>query len=150
MNSIEINQYIAHHRKQNIFKGVFACDNLPRAFSLPAIFIINLSPKNQPGSHWISIYINEIGCCYYFDSFGFPPRVKEIVNFIRFHSKKTFYNSQQLQHIMSKKCGKFCCVFVTTLLIRRTIQSLLKKFSSNLFINELIIDQLFNYFQNLN
>lgn len=70
MDTLSIIQFIRPYQQKNIFKGVFPCDALPNRFSLPAIFVVNLSKHNECGSHWVSVYINEYGIAYYFDSYG--------------------------------------------------------------------------------
>lgn len=135
-----------HVYKKSFFRGVFACDDLPRNFALPAAFIINLSKKSEAGSHWVALCIDRFGVAYYFDSFGLPPKNVFIKQFIKMHSKKLVFNKTQLQHITSSKCGKYCCVFVVVFLKNLSFPSLLRKFSLNLSINEIIIERLFNYY----
>lgn len=145
MNTLEIKSYVLRFQTKNIFKGVYACDTLPNRFSLPALFIVNLSSKREPGSHWVLIFINKIRTCYYFDSFGMHAKNKHISFFMKKHAKSIRHNNRQLQHITSTKCGRFCCVIAATILRGKPINNLLRKFSINLFINEILIDQLFNY-----
>lgn len=145
MDSLTINRYVSMFQKRNIFKGVFPCDRLPRKFNLPAAFIINLSTHYEPGSHWVGLYINENGHAYYFDSFGIDVKNFFIRTFIRLHSKKLTINRKQLQHISSIKCGKFCCVFVSFILKNCPISEFLKKCSLNLFVNDITIENMYNY-----
>lgn len=147
MNAIEISKLITPSNRSNVFKGVFACDNLPSKVKLPAAFVINLSPITEPGSHWVALFIDDGGFCFYFDSFGLPPKNKSIIIFIRLHAKKFNFNKMQVQHITSIKCGMFCCGFIITVISGKPIKSYLRKFSSNLFINEIIINQMFKYMQ---
>lgn len=145
MDTISIINFLNHHQNKNIFKGVFACDSLPIQFSLPAAFVINLSPHDEPGSHWVAIYISEIGTAYYFDSFGFKVQNYFIKRFLRMHSTKLICNQRQLQHISSTKCGKFCCVFVAVVLKNIPITRFLNKFGVNLMINDIIIENMYNH-----
>lgn len=153
MNSIEIQSVINSHqyhqqkqKQKSVFRGVFACDDLPKRFTSPAAFIINLSRKYDPGSHWVALCINDNGLAYYFDSFGMPPKNTFINHFIRMNSNKLIFNRRQIQHITSTKCGKYCCVFVVTFLKNYSSNMFLKKFSTNLYINEIVIENMFNYF----
>lgn len=147
MNTLEIIKYVEQYKKNGIFKGVFACDDLPDAFDAPAAFIINLSRKSEIGSHWVALYIDIYGNAYYFDSFGVPPKNKDIIFFIRLHAKKIKINDKQLQHISSTKCGQFCCGFIVTVLTKKPISNFVSKFSSNLYVNDIIIDQIYKYFE---
>lgn len=145
MDSISINCVISSYQKLNIFKGVFPCDSLPKQFSLPAIFVINLSPRTEGGSHWVATYISMNRHAFYFDSFGLPIRNRYIHQFLKKHAIQITYNKNQLQHITSNKCGKFCCVFAITILKKCSIYSFMSKFCKNLFVNDIVIENMFNY-----
>lgn len=147
MDTLEIRNFIEPYNAKKIFKGVFACDDLPKKVFLPAVFVINLSTKSEIGSHWVALYIDISGYGFYFDSFGLPPRNKYIQFFIRAHTKAIIYNKRQLQHITSIKCGRFCCVFAIAIILKNSIRNFIDKFSSNLFVNEIVIDDIF---KNLN
>lgn len=146
MNTSTINRFVRPFQREGIFKGVFACDQLPAVFSLPALFIINLSPSSESGSHWVSLHIDEQGTAFYFDSFGMVPRNVDILRFLKLHSKRSIHNKKQLQHLSSIKCGRFACVFVISILRGSGIKSVLDKFSNNLKINDIVIEGLYNYF----
>lgn len=145
MDTLSINSAIKPFQRHKIFKGVFPCDSLPNYFSLPAIFVINLSPHTEAGSHWVAAYISEERVAYYFDSFGLPIKNSYILRFLKKHAKWITHNQNQLQHIASNKCGKFCCVFVVTILKNCSISSFLCKFGKNLFVNDIVIENMYNY-----
>lgn len=145
MDTLSIINVIAKYQRNNVYKGVFPCDSLPKKFSLPAIFVINLSPHNEPGSHWVAVYISPNRYAFYFDSFGLPVKNSFIIRFLRAHSVRNIYNKKQLQHITSKKCGQFCCVFAISILKKCTIPSFISKFCKNLFVNDIVIENMYNY-----
>lgn len=145
MDTISIREYIRPHQRQNIFKGVFPCDSIPHSFRLPAAFVINLSQHDEPGTHWVALYISETGSAYYFDSFGLKPSNFHINAFIKTHAKSVSYNKKQLQHITSNKCGRFCCVLVVSLLKNCPFDSFLARFSLNLYVNDITIENMYNY-----
>ena len=147
MDTISIRSYIRQYQKNNIFKGVFPCDSLPHNFSLPAAFVINLSPHNEPGTHWVALYINACGVAFYFDSFGMKPANHHIIAFLRMHTKKVGYNKKQIQHITSNKCGLFCCIFIVSMLKKCSINSFLDRFGLNLYVNDLIIVNMFSFYK---
>lgn len=147
MDTISINCAIKSFQNHSIFKGVFPCDSLPNYFSLPAIFIINLSPHTEAGSHWVAVYISVDRFAYYFDSFGLPIKNMYILRFLKKHAKRISHNKIQLQHIASKKCGKFCCVFAVTILKNCSISSFISKFSKNLFVNDIVVENMYNYLE---
>lgn len=136
-------------QKSGIFKGVFACDQLPHNFTLPAAFVVNLSNHSSRGSHWIGIFIDSEQKTEYFDSFGFPPSQRDIIDFIKKHSKTLRYNTKQIQHIVSNKCGKFVILFILCKMHNKNVENIFQKFSSNLSVNEIIIENIINYFNQL-
>lgn len=143
MNTFDIINYVMPYQRNGIFKGVFACDTLPKKMKLPALYVVNLSPISEAGSHWIGIYIDTRRNSYYFDSFGMPPKNRFILAFLRKNAKKVHYNHKQLQHITSSKCGQYCSVLSVSILRFQTIEYFLRKFSGNLFINEIVIDRMY-------
>lgn len=87
LTTIDIRNMIEPFQINGIFKGVYPCDLLPKRFSLPAAFIINLSSHKTRGSHWVALYIDRKRVAHYFDSFGFSPQQNNIATFIKKHSK---------------------------------------------------------------
>lgn len=61
------------------------------------------------GTHWVAFIIRPNGRCWYFDSFGLPPR-ESIINFLK--PCKTVYNMKQIQNINSSICGYYCIGFL--------------------------------------
>jgi hypothetical protein len=108
------------------FKGVYAADMLPQSFTLPATFIVNTDESGLPGQHWVSIHINRLGNCEYFDSFGMPPAIPAHLLFIKKNCKKITYNKTSLQSLSSSLCGHYCCIF-TYLKCKNTPLSDIKK-----------------------
>lgn len=147
MDTFSINSVIKPFQKHKIFKGVFPCDSLPSHFSLPAIFVINLSPHTEGGSHWVAAYISDNRFAYYFDSFGLPIRNRYILSFLERHAERITHNKSQLQHIASNKCGKFCCAFALAILKNCSIPSFMSKFSKNLFVNDIIVENMYKYME---
>lgn len=111
----EIENFIQPYNNQHIFKGVYSADTLPskNKFTLPAAFIVNLSNSSSAGSHWISIYISKYNIIgYYFDSYGFAPKINTIIKWLRNVYNKVIFNKYQIQHYKSRLCGFYSSVFV--------------------------------------
>lgn len=132
----------SHH----IFVG--PCDQLPSQFSLPAGFVINLSPGNHSGTHWVAIYINECGHGTYFCSFAMLPRVRHIQHFIRAHCKTIKYNGMQLQSQHSVFCGEYAAMFLIHSFNGLGLTHFQKYFSTNLILNDLLIRKMFSRSRN--
>ncbi len=150
MNSLELAEYFQGKNQKQIFKGVYSSNNLPNSFTLPAAFIINLSPTNLPGTHWVVIFIDKQRHLEYFDSFGIYPQVPNILAFMKKQSRKITCTNQQLQHITSKNCGKFASVYVMFKLSEKSTSHFLNLFSKNLIINDRLIENYFMYFKKKN
>lgn len=145
MNTVGLTQFLNKFQSNHVFKGVFACDMLPNKISLPACFIINLSPISESGTHWVALYIDENGFGEYFDSYGLKPTNKFILYFIKFHCKKYQYNKRQLQHINSKTCGLYAASYLAYKLRKKSLIIFCNIFCSNTFINDIVIENLFSY-----
>lgn len=147
MNTISIREYIRPYQKHNIFKGVFPCDALPTSFRLPAAFVINLSPHDEPGSHWVALHISQSGDAFYFDSFGVKPTNFHIIAFLKMHTKRVDFNKKQIQHISSNKCGRFCCVFVVSALRNCSIDRFVSRFGLNLYVNDFVVENMYKFLE---
>lgn len=111
MNSEEINALmLSDIHVKRIFKGVFPRDCLPSHINGErSILIVNTDHSKGQGEHWVCIYLNTVeGVSEYFDSFGLPPRTKDVESFIKNNSLKYTYNNIVLQPIVSDTCGYFC------------------------------------------
>ena len=81
--------------------------------------VFNLDEHDEPGSHWVAIYIDILSeNMYYFDSEGLrcPTRIKKI-----FHNLKNkpenrdfnFYSNYNVTHQKSNnECGMYCIYFI--------------------------------------
>jgi hypothetical protein len=145
MNSIQLkNCFVKNDKKY--FSGVYAADTLPNKVKLPVGLIANTTPKTIPGDHWIAIYIDEKKHGYYFDSFGRPPMVPSILSFLRKKCVKIQYNTKQVQHLNSIKCGQFSAVFLKFRTNGGSPKRFLDLFNHDLSLNEKIINSYFKYF----
>lgn len=110
--SDEIEEFFEDPKDYPQFGGVISADEirkLPK--KIPIGFIMNLDKRNQPGSHWVAVYISN-DSIEYFDPFGKDPTdqfKKDITNFVNsMHlpiMMKFKINKVQRQHGNSFKCG---------------------------------------------
>lgn len=147
LTTLDLLEMLDPFRKNGVFKGVFPCDRLPEKFTLPAAFIINLSDHTSRGSHWVGLFINRKRHGEYFNSFGFGPNQQDIIKFISLNCIELSFSKKQIQHITSNKCGKYVIIFILTKMYNRNFGEILDKFSSNLGVNELVIENLIKYFK---
>lgn len=96
------------------FKGVYPSDSFPTLSVCDlkqSAIIFNLSPHNEEGSHFVSVYIknNE---AYYFDSYGKPLENTDIKTFLNKHFHFIYYNSKKIQSETSIFCSLFSLSFL--------------------------------------
>ena len=66
---------------------VVAKDTLLEVVSTyPAAFVYNTHDSDQPGEHWVTMYVGELGD--YFDQYGQKPQHTEFTNFMNKHCSK--------------------------------------------------------------
>ena len=133
------------------FLGTFAQNELRNILHLkmPASLIVNVDYSEQPGSHWLALYISHEGV-EVFDSLGFDSRFYSnsthiIVKFIdKYSFNRHLLTSPVLQPCSSTLCGLYCIYFV---LLRQffSFQQCLSRFGSNLNRNDQRLLHFFNH-----
>src|SRR5215471_12320827 len=89
------------------FLGVYSSDLIPHSISyLPGRYsgclIINTDPHTEKGTHWLAIHLQPKSySAFYFDSYGLPPYLPPVCNFLRRNSLLWDYNNVQLQGLTS-------------------------------------------------
>ena len=79
---------------------VVAKDTLPEVVSTyPSAFVCNTHDSDQPGEHWVAMYVDEIGD--YFDPYGQKPQHAEFTNFMNEHCSQWSSNDHILQSPIS-------------------------------------------------
>lgn len=133
MNTFQI---LTQLRGYKDFIGVFPCDRLPVLKSGQGM-IVNTDPHNEPGAHWVSFYRSPEGCLEYFDSFGLPPLVPQLRNYINRCDHNIFtYSTIQVQHESSQTCGNHCISYIKHRLLNQPLSSLLAHFTRTLRDND--------------
>ena len=118
------NQYIEklmfklsiNHQK---FKGVKPCDiflkeieNNQHTLQEGDSFIINMSSSNNPGSHFVSIFIPSYNEAEYFDSFGLPSFDSNINKAFKMAKLKVTEFNKNIQDLSSQFCGLYCIAYL--------------------------------------
>ena len=114
LSNIFLTNYI--QPKCKYFVKVFSSDDLPSdPLELLCCLVANLSKRNQKGSHFVAMYIDEKNQLYYFDSFGFLPPIwnKCLMKFLRPWIEKNTFKSI-LSHSIQDFRSLFCGWYVTT------------------------------------
>ena len=108
------------------FGGVYASDALPKSKKNFSSFIVNLDRQSSPGSHWVAIYFQKRKS-YYFDSYGLPPKDKNILIFLKNNANTILYNKVCFQDNYTVTCGKFCLYFLFQSVRQRRLDDLHEK-----------------------
>ena len=124
------------------FGGVVALDQLPKKIHKPSIFIINNDPASLPGRHWMALFFTSIN--EHFDSAGFYPNAALEAELVS-HEPRFMYNDTRVQAYHSDSCGLFCLFYCYFRCRGFSFRDIVNMFSSNLNINEHIV----NYFYEL-
>jgi hypothetical protein len=116
---------------------------------LPRIFIVNTDTHDQPGKHWVSLYLPQDGPVEFFDPLGKEPKFysEMFVNFIFSHSSEFVYNSKRFQADSSRACGQFCLFYCALRCRGTSMHNILTKFSDDKLANDkLVKDFVKGYF----
>ena len=94
------------------FRGVFAADRLPRA-SPDGGYIVNTDPHDQPGRHWLGLWVDKTQC-QVLDSYGLPPRVYDDPDLHLWLSQfaTVVHSDKTLQALDSMACGHYALQFL--------------------------------------
>lgn len=148
MNTLQIwNALLYNNYTKKNFKGVFPLDKIPSIIKdKPALIVVNTDKSNQPGTHWVALYLSSKGGGEYFDSYGRKPIQKEILNFFRRNNiKSIIYNKTLLQDYFSIVCGQYCCVYLLYKAKNCSLNNFVKLFDKkkNLQENDEFVSKMF-------
>ena len=119
MDSNEINKF-AQALEIEDFLGVFAVDELtliPK--NRTGLVIFNTDTSQNSGQHWIALCITKRNI-YYFDSlFSEFQHSIYFEDYMKFAKKRLIWNTIQIQHDLSDKCGIHSLVFCYTMRKKR-------------------------------
>lgn len=142
MNTNEINFFL---KNTYGFKGIYPCNMIPKVNCRPAIYVINTSPVTPSqirkkgviaGEHWVVVALTRSHKAVYFDSFGFPPKEPDIINFVADNSNSLRYNTRMLQNPTSRVCGVYCVDFVLQLSKGVSLRAYISGFKNDLYHND--------------
>lgn len=110
----------------------------------PAAIVANTDPHTKPGSHWVAMYLNNLGHCIYFDSYGEPPAISHHLKRIQKNSRTYSWNKKHLQSLGSRVCGQYCVMFLHYMTRGYSLEKFCKMFSSDLKRNDQIVEKFYN------
>ncbi len=146
MNTSEIQNILRRNNASKLnFGGVYALNELPKIAKNKA-YIINLDKSYENGSHWVAIYFDKNGRGEYFDSFGLPPFLPELKDFLNRNCKMWLYNSKRLQSKDTLVCGQYCIYFLIKRFNKKKIKDIVNEFSMSYDKNDM---KVFNAIKNI-
>lgn len=117
MNTRQLEKALKNHRDvRPYFKGVYACDRLPRTIPKrsPAVLVANTDPSSLPGKHWVAYYFTSGDTVYYFDSSGLPPYNSSLQKLLR-QRKRRCLVGRRIQG-RDQTCGYYCLYFILAMI----------------------------------
>ena len=137
----------SHLETKQCFRGVFALDQVPKTFfKFPSCFIVNTHKQNQPGEHWLAVYIDSNMKIDFFDSFGRPPEEFKLHQYLSSISIQINYNKKQIQSVSSSFCGYYCLFFILSKVRGMSMDKFVSMFSENTEKNDDIINSFLEEF----
>lgn len=124
------------------YGGVVALDRLPSVITKPSIFIVNSDTADMPGRHWFAVFFNPT-VNEHFDSAGFFPSLTLEASLIA-HGPTFQYNNRRVQDYHSNTCGLFCLFYCYFRCRGHSFRDIMQMFSSNLQINEHVVETFYN------
>lgn len=106
--------------------------------------VFNTDESNQPGKHWVAIYIDLTGInsgfpsIYFFDSVGNQPQdnIKKFINKLRTKKKFNYYYNDIIHQKKNTECGIYCLHFLTYMINKGNFKKYIKKIKSDDYIHK--------------
>jgi len=122
------------------FKGVYACDTMPKLSQLQSFLIVNTAPSYTDGEHWILLYKIKHKTIYVIDSLS--DNTLHYGKCLSDNIKNLYKNfqiislSRRLQSNGTSYCGIYCIFFAIILCKQNTLTTIQKVFSINTLEND--------------
>ena len=138
MDTNQLNHLLKDYK--DCYVGAFPRDHLPKKSisKRPFALIMNTDVSNNPGEHWVALFVNKDNIAEYFDSFGRIPLFKEITEFMSLNKiNKIIHNKKQVQNAMSSTCGIFSVLYIKLRCGGLSFEEFVKYFSENTIRNDI-------------
>lgn len=114
MNSYQLEAILSNDKyARTYFRGVKARDQFVKETLMsPACYVVNTDKSNQPGAHWLAIWIDSNDAVVYFDSYGLPPFYLDVSSKLLSYSSDLNHNQHLLQSETTVVCGHYCVLFL--------------------------------------
>lgn len=145
MNTVQLTGLMDKISCNTNFLGVLPCDYLPEdpLKDTPCMLISNTQSSDEPGEHWIAIYIRRDGVACFFDSFGNAPDADcfpaSFHNFLKNNSTVVQYSDKQVQDYTSDTCGQHCVFFLYYISRGYEYENIIKIYHNDLLKNDVMV-----------
>ena len=138
MDTLQIARLLAMDpNTASVFGGVVPRDGLPATIdALPIAFVCNTDDGDEPGEHWIALYLSSDGRGEYFCSYGLPPRHAAFRTFFNKHCSEWTHNSTRLQSPLSNVCGQYCVTYIMLRCNGSPMRTFVNAFHTDLIAND--------------
>jgi hypothetical protein len=139
MNTVQINEILENDKiSKNDFIGVYSRDKIPKftKMDFPCSLVVNTDTSKQPGTHWLAVYYDKNGNCYFFDSMAFSPQFYNLDNVLLKHAKSLVYSTFPIQSYYSDFCGLYCVLFILFKSRDYSLDNFLNFFDENTLKND--------------
>ena len=113
MDTAQLKRVLAtDDRVREVFRDVLPRNHVPSPRTLspdgsPVGYILNTDPCQQPGEHWVCLYIDSNGRGEYFDSYGLPPLHPDVTRALDQGTQTWTWNTRRLQSLDTAVCGQY-------------------------------------------
>jgi len=122
------------------FMGVFARDRLPLQLPQrrPLLLICNTDPHDEPGEHWIAMFIGNNAKGEYFDSYG---RDAPLIfkNYLNRYCTNWIKNDVRVQSVLSSFCGHYCAFYCLFKAHDHDMRSIVNCFTDDMSANDAMV-----------
>ena len=99
-------------RTREVFRDVLPRNHMPSLpRHAPVGYVFNTDPCQQPGEHWVALYIGLDRRGEYFDSYGLPPLHPDVTRWMNDRTTTWTWNRQRLQSLDTAVCGQYCVFY---------------------------------------
>ena len=137
MNSQKIKSLLSK-RCGRTFLGVFPIDRLPDILPprRPLLLVCNTAKHDQPGDHWIVLYIDIRG--EYFDSFGRSPE-PTFQLYLDKYCNSYIFNDKVLQSVLSAFCGYYALFYSLMKTLNYSLRDITNAFDTDTSLNDFLV-----------
>jgi len=134
MDNVQITEIAErHYSLSERFAGVFSRDQLPEILANGYFYVVNSSKHNEPGEHWLGIYVND-NEIEFMDSFAKVPEAYGL------HIEYPIaMNARQLQSNDSVTCGYYVMYFLYFRSLGISFACILNTFQDDTYKNDVAV-----------